>query len=317
MKKKIVGIFVMTLLIATAYSSVGLEENTSSSFTNSIEVEDQHNPYDTPIENDIGIDNTDEAFAQTFIPTQTPLTKVQLNVYVWGNPPENTNYMLSIRENLDGEDIVSSTINSDDFEVGDIDFIFPDTDLTIGMTYYIVLTADKQGSYGNWHLWSSSYDTYENGELWVYANNKWQTVEEYTGRGLDLGFTTYWRDYGPDDPEIDGPTEGKAQEMIDYTFSANDPEGHDVKFFIEWGDGNTIDLPGPYESGEIVTESHSWENKDTYTIRVIAEDVYGADSDWTELEISMPKAKIVNSPFLTFLQNHPHLFPLLRQILGL
>ena len=30
-----------------------------------------------------------------------------------------------------------------------------------------------------------------------------------------------------------------------------------------------------------------------------------------------PKNKAINSPFLQFLENHPHMFPLLRQILGL
>jgi len=35
------------------------------------------------------------------------------------------------------------------------------------------------------------------------------------------------------------------------------------------------------------------------------------------VSLSTPKNKTINTPFLTFLQNHPHLFPLLRQILGL
>jgi PKD repeat protein len=33
--------------------------------------------------------------------------------------------------------------------------------------------------------------------------------------------------------------------------------------------------------------------------------------------LSTSKTKTINKPFLTFLENHPHLFPLLRQILGL
>ena len=71
------------------------------------------------------------------------------------------------------------------------------------------------------------------------------------------------------------------------------------------------------ESGIEYTKSHSWDEQGSYIIRARARDIYGAESDWAELEVSMPKTKITNSPFITFLQNHPNLFPLLRQILGL
>jgi hypothetical protein len=240
-----------------------------------------------------------------------------LTYKITGSPPENTNFTISIRRNLNGEDIVSKTINSDDFEVGDVDFIFSETDLIIGETYYIVINADKQGSQGNWHVFRCSMDTYENGELWTFAGGQWQIVD-ILGVNFDLGFTTYWKDYAPDNPDIDGPTDGKAKEFTDYTFTTNDPEEDDVRYYIEWGDGIDFKWIGPYESGEIVTKSHSWSSEGNYTIRVKARDVYGAEcDDWTELEVSMPKAKTTNSFLYKFLENHPHLFPLIRQILGL
>jgi hypothetical protein len=45
----------------------------------------------------------------------------------------------------------------------------------------------------------------------------------------------------------------------------------------------------------------------------------GTESVWSDpLSVSMPKNKpYINTPFLSFLENHPHLFPLLRQLLGL
>jgi len=314
MKKKIVGILVMTLLIATAYSSLGLEENISSSLNSSIDAVDQHNPSSS--EQMCCIDIIDNAFAQAFIPAHTPLSKVQLISRIAGTPPEHINFTVSIRDALDGDDIVSSTINSDDFEAGKVDFVFSDTELMIGMTYYIVITADKIETGDDGHWWRTSLDTYENGELWVLNGGQWQIVYYYE-RFFDLGFTTYWRDYAPDDCGIDGPTDGKAQEFTYYNFCTNDPEGHDVRYYIEWGDGIEFKWIGPYESDEIVEKGHSWASKDNYTIRVKAKDVYGAEGEWTELEVSMPKTKKANTPFLTFLENHPRLFPLLRQILGL
>jgi len=55
------------------------------------------------------------------------------------------------------------------------------------------------------------------------------------------------------------------------------------------------------------------------SVEVIAEDIYGARSEpfWLYTNNNMQKNKLINTPFLTFLENHPHLFPLIRQILGL
>jgi hypothetical protein len=64
--------------------------------------------------------------------------------------------------------------------------------------------------------------------------------------------------------------------------------------------------------------SHAWNASGKYEIRVKAKDILGAESDWSDpLSVFMSKNKAINTSFLTFLENHPHLFPLLRQILGL
>jgi hypothetical protein len=49
----------------------------------------------------------------------------------------------------------------------------------------------------------------------------------------------------------------------------------------------------------------------------MAKDIYGAESNWTEFEVSIPKTKTTNSPLLRFLENHQKIFSLLRQLLGL
>ena len=117
--------------------------------------------------------------------------------------------------------------------------------------------------------------------------------------------------------EIDGLTSGKAGDEHEYIFSATDPDGDDVTYVIDWGDDTGEEEFGPYPSGEEQTFSHTWSEKDTYTIRSMAKDIHGAESDWIELEVSMSKTKITVSPFITFLENHPHLFTLIRLIFGL
>jgi thiol-disulfide isomerase/thioredoxin len=93
----------------------------------------------------------------------------------------------------------------------------------------------------------------------------------------------------PGKPTITGPTSGKAGKEYDYTFVANDPNGDDVYFWIEWGDGTVIEWDGPYKSGEEVIFSHKWSEQGTYTVKAKAKDVFDEEGDWGELEVTMPK----------------------------
>jgi hypothetical protein len=121
----------------------------------------------------------------------------------------------------------------------------------------------------------------------------------------------------PFPPHISGQTSGKPGETQDFTFYTIDPEGDDVYIYIEWGDNTTGDWIGPYPSGEWVTASHTWDEKGTYDIKALAVDIYGYESDWATLPVSIPRNKAINTPFLRFLENHPTMFPLLWQLLGL
>jgi len=121
----------------------------------------------------------------------------------------------------------------------------------------------------------------------------------------------------PSDPIITGETQGQYGEPYDYTFMATDPDGDDVWYFIEWGDGFCEDWIGPYSSGQDVIVSHTWGEEDTYTISSKAKDTFDAESDWAYLEITMP----VNQHSYSFpllqrlLERFPNAFPILRNLL--
>jgi hypothetical protein len=116
-----------------------------------------------------------------------------------------------------------------------------------------------------------------------------------------------------------GPANGDAGTTYTYTSSATDPDGDSISYLFEWGDDTDSGWTDPIPSGQTATETHKWSDQGTYQIKVKARDVPDLDeSEWSDpLEISMPKNKPINTPFLRFLDNHPHLFPLLRQLLGL
>jgi len=121
----------------------------------------------------------------------------------------------------------------------------------------------------------------------------------------------------PDTPTISGTLNGKAMETYPYKFSTNDPDNNAIMFYVDWGDGTFTNWTEKAGSGEKVRIDHTYNMRNDYTIRAKAKDVMGEESDWATLEVSMPKSSAIFIPFLNFLENHPNLFPLLRQIFEL
>ena len=112
-------------------------------------------------------------------------------------------------------------------------------------------------------------------------------------------------------------TNRKVGVEYEYTFVTTDPEGDDVLYTIDWGDGIEETI-GPYESGEEAIASHSWSSAATFTIGAKAEDTYGEESEWNYLEVTMPRGKLTTNPFfMRLLERFPNAFPILRYILGL
>ena len=121
----------------------------------------------------------------------------------------------------------------------------------------------------------------------------------------------------PAEPDINGPDKGKAGEEYCWTFQAVDPDGDDVKFVIDWGDGSTEETDC-IPSGQSIEVCHTYTEEGVYTIKVKAVDCpHGLESDWSTFTVTMPRNKAIYNPFLQFLKNHPNLFPILRQLVGL
>ncbi len=82
----------------------------------------------------------------------------------------------------------------------------------------------------------------------------------------------------PEAPDISGEIEGEAGVEYEYTFCSIDPNGDDVYYYVDWGDGEFTDWIGPFASGEEVVISHTWDEQDTYTIKAKAKDIFDAES---------------------------------------
>ncbi len=95
----------------------------------------------------------------------------------------------------------------------------------------------------------------------------------------------------PSKPSIDGPNPAHVRRSVSYEFTSHDDENNPVAYFIEWGDGQTDGWTEEFSSGRTIALSHTWIIGGRYTIRAKARDTSGAESDWSTLEVTMPRSK--------------------------
>ena len=125
---------------------------------------------------------------------------------------------------------------------------------------------------GLWYM--VRYEMFEWGALWGNP---------------DLGMAPVSSNSPPEIPDIpSGTTEGEVG--IEYDFSSNttDPEGDNIFYLFDWGDGADSDWLGPYSSGDTCTASHSWSNPGICYVKVKAKDTNDRQSGWSDsLSVNM------------------------------
>jgi len=117
----------------------------------------------------------------------------------------------------------------------------------------------------------------------------------------------------PDKPATpSGPARGKTGTEQTYTCSGTDPDGDQLYFRWNWGDGNHSEWLGPYTSGDTCEATYTWTVDGSYTITVTTMDEHDGDSDTSDpLPVSMPAS---SRPFWTTLLGR--LWTLLQQFLA-
>jgi hypothetical protein len=129
------------------------------------------------------------------------------------------------------------------------------------------------------------------------TSHTWENPGTYTiqGKAKDMyEAESNWGTYlvtminnPPETPEITGPTNGTNGHSCYFTIDSIDPDEDQLYYLIEWGDGNTDDWNGPYDSGQSVIFSHNWDTPGVYIIRVQSKDDYEAESGWGTFVINI------------------------------
>jgi parallel beta-helix repeat protein len=90
----------------------------------------------------------------------------------------------------------------------------------------------------------------------------------------------------PGTPRISGPESGQLNTVYTYSITSTDPDGNNVHFLIDWGDGTTMTSP-VVGSGDAYEVSHSWTTAGVHTITVTAKDTYEASSGAGTLAVAI------------------------------
>jgi len=124
----------------------------------------------------------------------------------------------------------------------------------------------------------------------------------------------------PNKPTLDGPTSGKAGVVLNFTAVTSDPEGNNLQYFFDWGDGTNTGWTPSVASGTISHQSHTWSAKGTYTVSVKARDTSNAESPVTTLSVKMPveisyQYSPIHMIFLWFINKLTNIFPQLQDFI--
>ena len=185
------------------------------------------------------------------------------------------------------------------------------TDGIVGITYNFTFNAsdpdeDEIYYYVDWKDGTNSGWVGPNASgVEVTISHKWISTGTFNIKAKvkdEHGYQSAWSDpfaftvtenLPPNIPEINGTTSGKPKVEHTYKIKTTDPNNNDVYYYIDWGDDSPIvEWIGPYASGLEVSVNHSFSKKGVYTIVFKAKDIYGAISNWGNLEVNIPRTRI-------------------------
>ncbi|HWR63778.1 MAG TPA: PKD domain-containing protein [Candidatus Thermoplasmatota archaeon] len=172
-------------------------------------------------------------------------------------------------------------------------------------------------------LVNQSVAVFEPDRLLLNTTYYWQIVahnifQESTS-GPIWNFTTAGNQ-PPFKPKVlDGPPQAGKGIPLEFMTVAPDPEGDQVSYQWDWGDGNVSDWFGPFDFGQRTSAIHEWADNGTYEVKVRARDELGKQSSWSsaynvtiapQVELSNCKPGYLYFVFLTFDKTYGYIYSL-------
>jgi len=144
------------------------------------------------------------------------------------------------------------------------------------------------GSIDEWTGYYGSGATCSTPHSWYAPGTYYVKVKAQDLRGEESGWSselevTVLND-PPTTPSLWGETRPYIGTEYEYSFSSTDPNGHQIRYHIEWGD-DTENWTGFYASGEVANASHTWYLQTEFSVRAMAIDEFNMKSGWATLVI--------------------------------
>lgn len=175
-------------------------------------------------------------------------------------------------------------------------------------------SAYKSGASTLGQMWSRALESYMQ-TIGLQGEADYKTILEWQCFGdPTLAVAEKPNSEPPEKPSTPkGPTSGDTGVEYTYTTSTTDPEGDELYYLFDWGDGSSSGWIGPYYSGETCEAKHTFTSSGQFWIKVKAKDTYGVQGPWSDpLSVEMPRAKNIQFPIIEKLLE---LFPILRNLL--
>jgi len=159
-------------------------------------------------------------------------------------------------------------------------------------------------------------DSFDPGKMESLTTYYWQIVAKDEFGASTPGPVWHFTTEGipeqpPSAPTINGPSSGPPGIDYDYVFNSVDPNGDTIRYHIDWGDGGT-GLTDFAASGTDVTETHMWDEQQTYIIKVYGEDSTGLMGPESTFTVTMPRSRSIRTFIQNFFTDHPILYTLLK-----
>ena len=172
--------------------------------------------------------------------------------------------------------------------------------VNVGAEYndYIHLTLHNAGTSSgsdHYYFWQNGYSAvfYFEYEMTPYYHTSGDTIDHmnatYAVKNVklilatlaELGEASYLSN-APAKPVLDGPTTGVLNVQYTFSVTTTEPDGEDVYYYFDWGDGTNSGWLGPYSPGTQITEQKSWTTIATYTVQARAKDIHDVTSEWSD-----------------------------------
>lgn len=121
---------------------------------------------------------------------------------------------------------------------------------------------------------------------WTKAGTYQVKSNAMDSRGVPSGWSnalaiTIAANSPPNTPSIpSGSSKGTHGTSYSYSTTATDPDGNQVKYTFDWGDGTTS-TTGLVNSNIKASKSHTWSKAGTFQVKAITTDSRGATSGWS------------------------------------